>query len=75
MSVSIKLSRTGKKNTAFYRIVVAPTRSARDGKNLGIIGSYNPRLKTHELDKALYDEWIKKGAIVTEGVKKVLAIQ
>ena len=72
MSVSIKLSRTGKKNTAFYRIVVAPTRSARDGKNLGIIGSYNPRLKTHELNKALYDEWIKKGAIVTEGVKKIL---
>ena len=72
MSVSIKLSRTGKKNTAFYRIVVAPTRSARDGKNLGIIGSYDPRAKTHELDKKLYDEWIKKGAIVTEGVKKIL---
>lgn len=72
MSVSIKLSRTGKKNTAFYRIVVAPTRSARDGKNLGIIGSYNPRLKTHEIDQKLFDEWIKKGAIVTEGVKKVL---
>ncbi|MEK7100391.1 MAG: 30S ribosomal protein S16 [Patescibacteria group bacterium] len=72
MSVSIKLSRVGKKNNAFYRIIVAPTRSARDGKNLGIIGSYDPRLKTHELDKKLYDEWIKKGAIVTEGVKKIL---
>lgn len=72
MSVSIKLSRVGKKNTAFYRIIVAPTRSARDGKNLGIIGSYDPRTKTHELDKELYEEWIKKGAIVTEGVKKVL---
>lgn len=75
MSVSIKLSRTGSKNSAYYRIVVAPTRSARDGKNLGIIGSYNPKLKTHEMDKALYDEWIKKGAIVTEGVKKVLGIK
>lgn len=72
MSVSIKLSRTGSKNSAFYRIIVAPTRSARDGKNLEIIGSYNPRTKTHELNKKLYDEWIKKGAIVTEGVKKVL---
>ena len=72
MSVSIKLSRTGKKNDAFFRIVAQPTRSARDGKNLGIIGSYNPRLKTHELNKALFDEWIKKGAIVTEGVKKIL---
>ncbi len=73
MSVSIKLSRTGAKNSAFYRIVAATTRSARDGKNLGIIGSYNPKLKTHELNKDLYNEWIKKGAIVTEGVKKVLA--
>jgi len=73
MSVSIKLSRYGAKNSPYYRIIAAPTRSKRDGKNLGIIGSYNPRLKTHELNKKLYEEWIKKGAIVTEGVRKVLA--
>ncbi len=73
MSVSIKLSRYGAKNSPYYRIIAAPTRSKRDGKNLGIIGSYNPRLKTHELNKKLFDEWIKKGAIVTEGVRKVLA--
>lgn len=72
MSVSIKLSRTGAKNNAFYRIIVAPTRSARDGKNLGILGSYNPRLKTYKLDKKLFDQWIKNGAIVTNGVKKIL---
>lgn len=72
MSVSIKLSRTGAKNSAYYRIVAAPTRSARDGKNLDILGSYNPKNKTHELNKELFDKWIKNGAIVTEGVKKVL---
>lgn len=72
MSVSIKLSRTGAKNNAFYRIIVAPTRSARDGKNLAIIGNYNPRTKIYELDQKLFDEWFKKGAIVTNGVKKVL---
>ncbi len=72
MSVSIKLSRTGAKNSAYYRIVASPTRSKRDGKNLDVIGSYNPRLKTHELDKAKFDLWIKNGAIVTSGVKKVL---
>ena len=72
MSVSIKLSRTGSKNSPFYRIVVAPTRSARDGKNLGVIGNYNPRTKIHELDQKAFDGWIKKGAIVTEGVKKIL---
>ncbi len=74
MSVSIKLSRTGKKNSANFRIVAAPTRSARDGKNLAIIGSYDPKLKTYEMDKDLFNEWIKKGAIVTEGVKKVLSL-
>lgn len=73
MSVSIKLSRTGAKNNAFYRIIVAPTRSKRDGKNLDIIGNYNPKTKVHVLDQKLYDEWIKKGAIVTHGVKKILA--
>lgn len=73
MSVSIKLSRYGAKNSPYYRIVAAPTRSKRDGKNLGIIGSYDPKLKKVEMDKKLFEEWIKKGAIVTEGVKKVMA--
>lgn len=72
MSVSIKLSRTGSKNSAFYRIVASPTKSKRDGKNLAIIGSYNPKSKTHELNKQLFEEWVKKGAIITEGVKKIL---
>jgi len=73
MSVSIKLSRTGAKNRAYYRIIVAPTRSKRDGKNLGIIGNYDPKLKTHEIDTIKFNEWIKKGAIITEGVRKILA--
>lgn len=72
MSVSIKLSRYGAKNSPYYRIVAAPTRSKRDGKNLGIIGNYDPKFKKLNLDKKLFDEWIKKGAIVTEGVRKVL---
>lgn len=75
MSVSIKLSRVGSKNSPYYRIVAAPTRSARDGKNLDIIGSYDPKTKRHEMDKALYDKWIKNGAIITQGVKKVLKIK
>lgn len=73
MSVSIKLSRFGAKNSPYYRIIAAPTRSKRDGKNLGVIGSYNPKLKKVEMDKKLFEEWVAKGAIVTEGVKKILA--
>lgn len=72
MSVSIKLSRVGAKKSPFYRVIAAPTKSKRDGKNLEIIGSYNPKFKTLELDKAKFDAWIKKGAIVTKGVAKVL---
>jgi small subunit ribosomal protein S16 len=75
MSVSIKLARVGAKNSPYYRIIAAPTKSKRDGKNLGVIGRYDPKTKTHELDKKLFDEWIKNGAIVTEGVKKVLALK
>ena len=73
MSVSIKLSRYGAKNSPYYRIIASPTRSKRDGKNLGVIGSYDPKLKKVTMDKKLFDEWVTKGAIVTEGVKKVLA--
>lgn len=72
MSVSIKLSRVGSKNSPYYRVIVAPTKSKRDGKNLAVIGRYDPKLKKHELDQKLFDEWIKKGAIVTNGVKKIL---
>jgi small subunit ribosomal protein S16 len=72
MSVSIKLSRTGSKNHPFYRIIAAPTKSKRDGKNLEVLGSYNPTTKTHELDKSLFDKWVKNGAIVTNGVKKII---
>lgn len=72
MSVSIKLSRYGAKNSPYYRIVAAPTRSKRDGKNLAIIGSYDPKLKKLKVNKELFDEWIKKGAIITSGVRKII---
>ncbi|MEK7536405.1 MAG: 30S ribosomal protein S16 [Patescibacteria group bacterium] len=72
MSVSIKLSRYGAKNSPYYRIVAAPTRSKRDGKNLAIIGNYDPKLKKLKVNKELFDEWIKKGAIITSGVRKII---
>lgn len=72
MSVSIKLSRYGAKKSSFYRIVAQTTRSKRDGKSLDIIGWWNPIKKTKEINKEKLSEWIKKGAIVTLGAKKVL---
>lgn len=72
MSVSIKLSRIGAKNNAFYRIVAITTRSKIDGKNLDVLGTYNPKDKKMELNKKKFEEWIKKGAIITDGVRKIL---
>ncbi|MDO8341309.1 MAG: 30S ribosomal protein S16 [Candidatus Woesebacteria bacterium] len=72
MSVSIKLSRFGAKNNAFYRIVAVPTRSKRDGKSLEIIGSYDPHQKKTVIDKKKFEKWVANGAIVTGGVKKIL---
>lgn len=72
MSVSIKLSRVGAKHNPIYRIVAATTKSKRDGKNLEVVGSYNHKLKTSSIDKSKLEAWVKKGAIVTQGVKKVL---
>jgi small subunit ribosomal protein S16 len=64
MSVKIRMKRVGAKNTPVYRIVVADSRSPRDGKFIEEIGTYHP-LKQGEnyslkLDRAQY--WISKGA-------------
>lgn len=72
MSVSIKLSRYGAKKNHFYRIVAATTKSKRDGKNLEVLGNYNPKFKKLEVDQKAIDVWVKKGAILTEGIKRIL---
>ena len=64
MSVKIRMKRVGTKNTPVYRIVVADSRSPRDGKFIEEIGTYQP-LKpgenyTLQLERAQY--WISKGA-------------
>jgi small subunit ribosomal protein S16 len=64
MSVKIRMKRVGTKNTPVYRVVVADSRSPRDGKCIEEIGTYQP-LKpgdnfTLKLDRAQY--WISKGA-------------
>lgn len=74
MSVSIKLSRVGTKNNAYYRIIAAPTRSKRDGKSLEIIGSYDPKLKKVTFDKKKFDKWIENGAIITDAVRKLVKV-
>ena len=69
--LKIRLSRTGRKNLASYRIVVANQRDKRNGRSLDILGSYDPRSSTNKitLNKDLAKEWIKKGAQPTDTVK------
>lgn len=72
--VKIRLQREGKKKAPFYHIVVADSRSPRDGKIVEKIGTYDPMTKpsTIVLDKAAVEKWIKNGAKPTDTVKKLI---
>ena len=72
--VKIRLQRDGKKKAPFYHIVVADSRSPRDGKIIEQIGTYDPMTEpsTIVLDNAKVEQWIKNGAKPTETVKKLI---
>ncbi len=76
MSVKIRLMRMGKKKQPTYRVVVADSRSPRDGRNIETIGHYRPRQDPPAADidgeKAL--AWLRKGAQPTEQVQKLLTV-
>jgi small subunit ribosomal protein S16 len=75
MAVKIRLARKGRKKMAFYHIVVADSRSPRDGRYIEKIGSYNPVTNpaTIELDfdKAL--GWLQNGALPTDTCRAILS--
>ncbi len=72
--VKIRLQRQGAKGAPFYHIVVADSRSPRDGKIIEKIGSYNPMTNpsTLVIDKEKLDKWTKNGAKPTESVKALI---
>ncbi|MCI5810710.1 MAG: 30S ribosomal protein S16 [Clostridiales bacterium] len=72
--VKIRLRRMGAKKAPFYRIVVADSRSPRDGRFIEEIGTYNPMLEPSEfkVDADKVREWMKNGAQPTETVKTLL---
>ena len=72
--VKIRLQREGKKKAPFYHIVVADSRSPRDGKIIEQIGTYDPMTEpgTINLDKAKVEQWIKNGAKPTPTVKALI---
>ena len=73
MAVKIRLKRIGAKKSPFYRIVVADSRSPRDGRFIEEIGTYNPLTepKTVKVDNEKALDWIKKGAKPTETVERL----
>jgi small subunit ribosomal protein S16 len=75
VAVSIRLRRTGSSKRPAYRVVVADSRSPRDGRFIEIIGHYNPltRPPTVKIDRTKAEGWIKKGAQPSNTVKKLLA--
>jgi small subunit ribosomal protein S16 len=76
VAVKIRLMRMGKRKQPTYRIVVADSRSPRDGRFIEIIGQYRPRQEPSAVnidgDKAL--SWLRKGAQPTEQVQKLLSV-
>ena len=74
MAVKIRLRRMGAKKAPFYRVIVADSRSPRDGRFIDEVGYYNPLTEPAEIkiDAEKAKKWIANGAQPTETVKSLL---
>ena len=74
MAVKIRLTRLGDKKSPFYRVVVADSRSPRDGKFIDIVGTYNPKTQPVEvkIDVEKVKTWIANGAQPTDTARALL---
>ena len=75
MSVRIRLRRMGAKKQPFYRVVVADSRSPRDGRFLDTIGTYNPRSEPAaiQIDREKALRWLEEGATPTDSARSLLS--
>jgi small subunit ribosomal protein S16 len=73
MAVRIRLTRVGATKQPTYRLVVADSRNARDGRTIDTIGHYNPRTEPIELyvDEAKAKDWLAKGAMPSDTVARL----
>ena len=76
MAVKIRLRRMGKKKEPYYRVVVADSRSPRDGRFIEEIGTYDPNTdpSTFKVDEEEAKKWLANGAQPTEVVAKLFKI-
>lgn len=75
MAVKMRLKRMGSKKRPFYRIVVADSRSPRDGRFIEQVGYYNPieEPAVIKVDKELAIKWLNNGATPTDTVRNILS--
>jgi small subunit ribosomal protein S16 len=74
MSVAIRLKREGTKDRPYYRVVVADSRSRRDGRYIESLGTYDPMKSgddNYVLDLEKMTDWVSKGAKASETVKSL----
>ena len=76
MAVKIRLRRMGQKKASFYRIIVADSRSPRDGRFIDEIGTYDPNTdpSTFKIDEEAAKKWLASGAQPTEVVAKLFKV-
>ena len=76
MAVKIRLRRMGQKKAPFYRIIVADSRSPRDGRFIEEIGTYDPNQNPSAIrvDEELAKKWLANGAQPTEVVSKLFKV-
>jgi small subunit ribosomal protein S16 len=76
MAVKIRLTRMGRKKAPFYRVIVADSRSPRDGRFIEEIGTYDPNTNpsTVKINAEAAQKWLSNGAQPTDVVAKLLKI-
>ena len=76
MAVRMRLTRVGSKKNPIYRVVVADSRSPRDGRFIEIVGRYNPQTEpsTIELDAEKVKGWLDKGAQPSDAVARLIKV-
>jgi len=74
MAATLRLYRTGKKGRSSYRIVVVNNRYKANGTYIEEIGKYDPLADPLflKIDKERYDYWVSRGAVISEGLRKLL---
>lgn len=75
--VKIRLKRMGAKKSPFYRVVVSDSRDRRDGREIEVVGNYDPKTNpaTVNIDEEKVLKWLNNGALPTDTVRNILAKQ